>query len=72
MFGNASAMCLAGWGLERRNRWFYAFALVVLGINIILTFTDQVGIYDWITLAIDLILLALLILVRKEYLNPSN
>jgi hypothetical protein len=72
MFGNAGAMFLAGWGLGRRNRWFYALALAVLIVNIILTFTDQVGLFDWITFIIDLILLILIILVRKEYALTSN
>ena len=72
MFGNAGAMLLSGWGLRRRNRWFYALALAVLCVNIILTFTDQVGIYDWITLIIDLAILAILVRMRKEFLTRTH
>ena len=69
MFGNAGAMILAGWGLSQRGRWFYTLTLAVIMVNIILTFTDQVGIIDWITLGIDLVLLILLLYLRKENLN---
>ncbi len=67
MFGNAAAMFLAGWGLGRDSRWFYILALMVIIVNIALTFTDQVGLLDWITLGIDLILLVLLVSFRKAF-----
>lgn len=68
MFGNASFMLFSGWGLGRGSRWLYLLALGVLAANIILTFTDQVGTLDWITLVIDLLLLGILITIRKKYL----
>ena len=68
MFGNAVAMALSGYGLSNKGKLPYSLAMIVLGINIILTVTDQVGIFDWVTLIIDFILLTILIAVRKEYL----
>ena len=68
MIGNAGAMALSGYGLSKKGKGSYYLAMAVLGINIILTVTDQIGILDWITLIIDLILLSILIAVRKEYL----
>jgi hypothetical protein len=68
MFGNAGALALSGYTLSNRVRWSYYLCMVVLGINIILTVTDQVGTLDWITLAIDILLLSLLMMIRKEYL----
>ena len=67
MFGNAGAMALSGALLPRRRLIFYLFALAVLAINIVLTFTDQVGALDWITFAVDLVLVGILIVARKQF-----
>jgi hypothetical protein len=67
MFGNAAAMALSGALLPKRLLLFYLFALAVLAVNIVLTFTDQVGALDWITLAIDLALVGILIVARKQF-----
>ena len=56
MFGNAAAMGLAAWAIARRGIWTL-FTLAVLMVNIVLTFTDQVGLLDWATFAIDLAIL---------------
>jgi hypothetical protein len=56
MLGNAAAMGLAGWAIAQRGFWTF-FALAVLGVNIVLTFTDQVGFLDWATFAINLAIL---------------
>ena len=61
MFGNAAAQALCGWGIGSGQKRFLYLALAVLGVNIMLTFTDQVGALDVATLAIDVILLGLLI-----------
>ncbi len=68
MVGNAIAMAVSGYVLSQKVRWSYYLAMAVLGINIILTVTDQVGTLDWITLIIDLIILGILIRIREEYL----
>ncbi|MGW8251700.1 MAG: hypothetical protein ACWGO1_13735 [Anaerolineales bacterium] len=67
MLGNAAAMLLAGWGLGRRSRWLYFFAMAVLAVNILLTFTDQFGIFDLLTLLIDIGVLTLLVMGRRLY-----
>jgi len=66
MAGNASMMLLSGWGLGTGHRLFYYLALIVMAVNIILTFTDQFGLLDFLTLVIDLAILALLIACRKR------
>ncbi|MBN2549251.1 MAG: hypothetical protein JXB15_08845 [Anaerolineales bacterium] len=71
MLGNAAAMALAGWGLYKKDRRAYYFSLALLGVNILLTFTDQFGLLDGITLAIDLVLLGLLFFQRDRYLQKS-
>jgi hypothetical protein len=66
MFGNVAAMLLAGWGIGRGGSLWMLLALAVLGVNILLTFTDQVGLLDWLTLAIDLVILGVLMVKWRE------
>lgn len=61
MAGNAAAMALCAWGLGRRKKIFDLFALLALAVNILLTFTDQFGLLDLLTLLLDLVLLILVI-----------
>ena len=72
MFGNVGAMLLAGWWLGKRSRGAFAFALAVLIVNLILTFTDQVGFFDILTALIDLGLLGLILFDRKSYSVPAT
>jgi lysylphosphatidylglycerol synthetase-like protein (DUF2156 family) len=64
MFGNAAAMLICGVGLGTRRRVFYWLALAVLIVNVVLTFTDQFGAFDLITLVIDLVIVGLLVAAR--------
>ena len=66
MFGNAGAMLVCAWLVGRRLQRFYFFAYAVLFVNILLTITDQVGIYEVITLLLDLIVLGLLVAVHRR------
>ena len=65
MLGNVAAMLLAGWEIGRRSRLLYLFAWAVLAVNILLTFADQFGLFDFLTLIIDLVLATLLITTRR-------
>ncbi len=67
MVGNAIAMLVCGLGLRKRTRFFYYLAVLVIGINILLTFTDQVGLFDYLTLLIDLVILVLLVASRSGF-----
>jgi hypothetical protein len=67
MFGNVGAMLVAGLWLGRQSRWAFIFALALLLVNILLTFTDQVGFFDIITALLDLLLLGLLLFNRKSF-----
>ena len=71
MFGNAGAMLAAGITIGQGNRWYYYFAVTLLVVNIILTFTDQFGILDLLTLIIDLITLGLVLISNKAFLRPA-
>ncbi len=67
MLVNAAAFGLAGYGLGLGSRRAYLLALAIVALNLPLTLTDQVGLYDWITLGIDALLLGLLLAARKEF-----
>jgi lysylphosphatidylglycerol synthetase-like protein (DUF2156 family) len=71
MAGNALAMLACGIGLGKRSRFFYYLSLAVIGVNILLTVTDQVGLFDYITLLLDLVILTLLVASRKGF-TPSK
>jgi hypothetical protein len=68
---NAGAMLVAGLGLRSGHRLSYYFALVLLVANLVLTVTDQFGVFDLITLLIDAALLVLLLVTRKGYLSAG-
>ena len=67
MFANAGAMFVTGLWLGRQSKWAYFLALAILLVNILLTFTDQVGFYDIVTVLLDFVTLGLLFYDRKSY-----
>ena len=67
MLGNVIALALSGFLLSKHNKWFFFFAVFVLVINILLTFTDQFGLFDLATFLLDFVLFVLLISIRKQY-----
>jgi hypothetical protein len=71
MVGNAAVMSGLAWGLrsQRRRIWFAAVLWAV--VNVLLTFTDQVGIVDLISLALPLGMLGLLLATRATYRRPG-
>ncbi|MCB9418438.1 MAG: hypothetical protein H6667_01425 [Ardenticatenaceae bacterium] len=71
IFGNAGAMLFSVWLIGQRKRLFYLAALAVLLVNIILTFTDQFGLLDFLTLIIDLILLGIMLVKRQAFWNQG-
>jgi FtsH-binding integral membrane protein len=77
MFGNVAAMLLSSIGLGKLQKRSLYFALSVLTINMILSVMDQFGVFDFITLVLDMILFVLLIAARQRYTsskwnNPTN
>jgi len=71
MFGNALCMLASGLWIGKARKLSFFFALAVLAINIILTFTDQFGWYDFGTLLIDLTILGLLLVARRYFIHPA-
>jgi len=50
MLGNACVLLWLAWGIGRRSPRFYYLALAVVAANAVLSITDQVGIYDIVSL----------------------
>jgi hypothetical protein len=71
MLGNAAAMVFSGVLIHRRIRWGYYFSLAVLALNILLTFTDQFGIADFLTLLVDIVLLMILFSFQRLYFSKA-
>jgi hypothetical protein len=67
MFVNGGVMLWIRWGLGRGKRGLFTIAIVFLATNIILTVTDEFGVYDLVTLLIDAVILVLLIATRSRY-----
>jgi hypothetical protein len=71
MFANSGAMLVTAWLLAMRRQIFFFFAIALLLVNVILTFTDQFGVFDLLTLLIDLLLLGIL-LARRTHFLPAG
>jgi hypothetical protein len=69
MFGNAGLLIWVGRRLARMSRMSYLLALLVLGVNILLTVTDQFRIIDAVMLAFNAGLFLLLITWRSKFLH---
>jgi hypothetical protein len=71
MFVNALLLIWVGWGLGRGNRLYFYFGLILLAGNIFLTFTDEFGAFDLITLILNVVLLVLLIFRHSKFLQNN-
>jgi len=65
MLANAALLLFVGWGVRTGKHGFYYMALAVVGVNVLLTITDQFGLFDLLYLAAAGALLALLIATRR-------
>lgn len=72
MICNALAMLACAIGLGRRSRLSYYLSLAVIAFNLLLTITDQVGLFDYLTLLLDLLLLVLLVASYKAFARPPK
>ena len=68
MFGDAVAMLVCGLQINRQMKSVYWFAVIVLNLNIILTVFDQFGVVDLLFLLLNVVILLVLIVLRKELL----
>lgn len=69
MFFNAALLIWFGWRTGKGQKLYYYFGVLVLAGNIILTLTDEFGIFDLIVLILVIGLMVLLIFTRSMYLT---
>lgn len=67
MFANSLVLIFLGWRWGEGKRWLYYFGLLVLFANIILTFTDEFGLFDLLYLILAGALFVYLLVTRKLY-----
>lgn len=67
MFANALILLWVAWGLDRGSHALYWLGLAQVGVNLILSVTDQIGAWDLIVLLLNAITLALLFSQRRQF-----
>ena len=67
MFANALILLLVAWGLGRGSRFLYWLGLAQVMLNLILSVTDQIGLWDLLVLLLNAIILALLFAQRRRF-----
>ena len=67
MFANALMLLWVAWGLGRGSRPLYWLGLAQVAVNLLLSVTDQVGVWDWIVLLLNAVTLALLFAQRRHF-----
>ncbi len=58
MLGNGALFTFFGLFHKKEKRWIAIAALLFLTANLILTVTDQMGLYDYLVLALDVLSIA--------------
>ncbi|MEA3440642.1 MAG: hypothetical protein U9R58_10200 [Chloroflexota bacterium] len=71
MFGFACLLIWVGWSIGRMDQRFFFIGLIVLGLTIILTVTDEFGVFDLIILVLNVVTFALLIMARSKSLSAG-
>lgn len=66
---NALIFLFSAYLLKFKNIWIFWLVVAFVGLNALLSITDQVGIYDYISLLISGTILVLLIVSRKELIK---
>ncbi|MDD5040109.1 MAG: hypothetical protein PHY34_03080 [Patescibacteria group bacterium] len=64
--GFAVVLFILTYYLNKKYRWAWWVAIIMAGINIVLTITDQVGWFDLAYLVPAIALFVMLIVIRKE------
>ena len=66
MLMNVAAFLWCSWAVQKQASWYRFTVMAVLAVNILLTFTDQFGLLDFLTLLLDLVLLALILILHTR------
>lgn len=66
MLGNTAAFLWCSWAIQKQPSWHRFTIIAILAVSIMLTFTDQFGIFDFLTLLLDIILLGLMLILHQR------
>jgi MFS family permease len=66
MAGNGVALLVFGWLVKLRERRFNNFAVAYVGLNAVLSITDEAGLFDYLVLSLNLMLLVLLLIEGRR------
>lgn len=69
MFGNAVVLFWVARKILERKKWSYYIGVAVTVINLVLTVTDDLGILDFLVLALNMVTLVLLIRLRAYFMR---
>ena len=72
MLANVFVMLGLAWGLGKKPKLFFNLACGIMAVNIILTITDEVGIYDLLMLLAEVVIVVYLIIKRSSYLSTNS
>lgn len=69
MFGDAVAMLICVWLLNKRMKFAFHISVIVLVLNIIPTIFDQFGLIDLLFVLLNMVTLIALIIAHREFLS---
>lgn len=72
MLFDTLAYFLVAWGLYKRINWIFGFAYLVLTINILGFFFDDIGLADTIAALFNLMLVVLFITYKRGEIGTRN
>jgi hypothetical protein len=71
MLINSAIFATLAWLIAKKNQWIFYFAILFLAAHIVLTITDQFGIFDLLVLVIDLATLGILLFNRQLFTEKT-
>lgn len=66
LLGNMAAFLWCSWAIQKQAAWYRFSIIAILSVNIILTVTDQFGLFDFLTLLLDLILVGIMLILQQR------
>ena len=67
----AGTMLASGIMIAKRIGWAYYFGLIVLALNIFLSFIGEFGVFTFISILVDIILLMILFSFQRPYFSKA-
>jgi len=72
MLANALLLAFLSRAVGRQTRRIFVFGLLLVAASAVLSVTDEVGAFDILSLAVNILLLLLLFLARAQFLRRAS